>query len=1398
MVATPDAAGLAEFLTLTEAAALAGVHRNTVRGWCESGRLPSVRAPRRGERRVRRGDLRRLMAGGTDGVSASTTPAGKLTTPGRRRLDPDVRAEALRRMTADVSRAPDLPTLFEDVLDESAALFGVERAGLWLYDGSRHPFKLATARGLPDDLLEPVAALDRDDQGAAGARALRSRRVLVYDARSGATSPALREAYRRTGIASVCFVPVVFHDEPVALLALYHDQPYDWTDEEIGLAASFADAMAAAIANARLAASSARLTRQLDAIRELALRLNRLQDVTGIGETIVAEAGQLLQYDTIGVYRVDERSGDCIRIAAGRGDGARRGRAVKPWPSAVLIGRGEVGVVAARNEPHRRPDPPRRDRAEDPAIPSHDDMSLLVVPMSFEDRVRGVIALARSGPDPFTDIDESTLAIFAGYAAQSLVNAATIEQVRHQRGELAHQLASQRRLLEVNERLLSTLDPSEVLGLIADTLKSVVTYDSLTIYRVDREAGLRRAVVARDRFAELIMEHALPLEAGLTGWCIERGEAVLSNDAHLDERTVQIPGTPPEPESMIVVPLHARGEVIGTLNLARMGGPESHFSSNEFELTKLFAGQASIALHNAEVHGAVRVRVDLDSLTGLRNHGAFQRELDEALAGSPGPLGVLMMDLDGFKVFNDRFGHPAGDAFLAGVAEAMSAGLAQGDRLYRYGGDEFAAILPGADHARAHEVAEQLRRAVAGMPREAGAPAVSISVGVACHPEDGRTKDALVAAADQALYLLKPGSRMRPDALAGHGGYLDALDETTVAVMSRLDPTTLLETTIVRAARLLGTSHGYIYLVDDDEQHLSVRVGIGLFEDFLGYRLPVEAGLGGLVYRTGQPFAVDDYDAYAGRSADMPSGRFGAVVGVPLAAGGKVVGVIGLAAGNRNRRFGEGEIAALSRFAQLASIALDNARLAEAARRGMLYDRLTGLPNRELLTDRIAHAMSGIREDRTCAVMLLGIDRFEVVNESVGHAGGDRLLALIARRLTGAVRPGDTVARFGGDEFAIIVDPVVDAGAAAALADRIADALATPFQLEGRDWFVSASIGIAVAAGSAAPDDVLREAQVALARAKADGALRQVVFDPSMSVATLERLELENGLRRALERGELAVHYQPIIDLQATEVRSLEALVRWAHPTRGLIPPLAFISLAEEMGLVSALGGWVLETASRQARAWRGRFPDLGLSVSVNLSATEFAQPDLPSRVASILAATGLPAEALELEITESIVMDQSQTGLRALHALRDLGVTLVLDDFGTGYSSLSYLRHLPLDRLKIDRSFVTNIDQDPTNRSIVEAVIALGHGLGMRVVAEGIERQEEATALRALGCDLGQGYLWARPAPAAAMTQVLRRWQGGGAAGPVARGGERRRMRRPPAPETERAGPKAGSMAAS
>jgi diguanylate cyclase (GGDEF)-like protein len=410
------------------------------------------------------------------------------------------------------------------------------------------------------------------------------------------------------------------------------------------------------------------------------------------------------------------------------------------------------------------------------------------------------------------------------------------------------------------------------------------------------------------------------------------------------------------------------------------------------------------------------------------------------------------------------------------------------------------------------------------------------------------------------------------------------------------------------------------------------------------------------------------------------------------------------------------------------------------------HDPLSGLPNRVLFLRRVEQALSERRPGLAVAVLFLDLDNFKIVNDSLGHAAGDRLIVAVANRLRACVPATSTIARLGGDEFTVLMLCRDDDQTAVALGERLLTELRTPFSIDGHDLFVVASVGIALStAGPSQAGELLRAADVAMYHAKNSGRGRCIVYDGSMGRTAAERLELETELRRAIEHDGLLMHYQPIVDLASGRIVEVEALVRWRHPRRGLMSPASFIPLAEESGLIVPLGRWVLRTACRQARVWRMQNP--GLVVSANLSARELQQPDLADSVQRILIETGLPPGGLKLEITETVLMRDADAA--QLVRLAELGVHLAIDDFGTGYSSLAYLSRLPIDTLKIDRSFVSRLGREPESDAVVRTIIALAHTLKLSVTAEGIETPEQAAQLRSLGAQRGQGYYFARPAPA-------------------------------------------------
>jgi diguanylate cyclase (GGDEF)-like protein/PAS domain S-box-containing protein len=424
-----------------------------------------------------------------------------------------------------------------------------------------------------------------------------------------------------------------------------------------------------------------------------------------------------------------------------------------------------------------------------------------------------------------------------------------------------------------------------------------------------------------------------------------------------------------------------------------------------------------------------------------------------------------------------------------------------------------------------------------------------------------------------------------------------------------------------------------------------------------------------------------------------------------------------------------------------------------------LHDSLTGLPNRTLVLDHLEHARA--RPGKQVAVLLLDLDRFKLVNDSFGHAAGDALLIEIAPRLREALRPGDTIGRLGGDEFVVLLTEISDEQVVVEVAERIVAALRRPFLVEGIEHFVTVSIGIAVAAGerAALPGALIRDADAALYRAKDRGRARYEIFDRAMRVRAIERLSLENDLRRALDREQLRVHYQPVVSLHDRSILWIEALVHWEHPERGLVAPLEFIPVAEESGLIGPIGEWVMYEACRQASEWHAADPDAApLGVSVNLSVRQITQRDLPGMVARTLRDTGLDPQCLCLEITETVILDDSEAANQALRALLSLGVGMVLDDFGTGYSSLAYLTRLPIRGLKIDRSFVERLGSSERSTAIVSAIIRMAEALSMEVTAEGVETTRQIEELQRLGCERAQGFYFARPLPAAELTEVLQR----------------------------------------
>jgi diguanylate cyclase (GGDEF)-like protein/PAS domain S-box-containing protein len=594
-----------------------------------------------------------------------------------------------------------------------------------------------------------------------------------------------------------------------------------------------------------------------------------------------------------------------------------------------------------------------------------------------------------------------------------------------------------------------------------------------------------------------------------------------------------------------------------------------------------------------------------------------------------------------------------------------------------------------------------------------------------------------------------------------------ARQQNAVAALGRFalgshDLAELMTEAVTAATFTLGVDLGRVLELDEESERLSMVASVGMgggFAPIEGLPLNLKESEGaGHTLRTGEPSIVEDLATETRFTPSPTLLQLGVVSSLSVAIEGhdQPFGVLNVNA-REAHDFSEDEVEFLTAIATLIIIAVERDRGEQVTRHAALHDPLTGLPNRTLALDRLAQALARRRRERIdVAVFVLDLDGFKLINDSLGHAAGDEVLLALSPRLTAAVRTTDTVARLGGDEFVVICPDVDAALGATDVAQRLAAAITRPLSLDSGEHFFTVSVGGTLAASKDdTPESLLGDADAAMYRAKARGRGGYELFDEAMRTSLIARVRLETELRHALTHGELEVYYQPVIDLASGRPVSTEALVRWQHPERGLIPPLDFIPIAEETGLIAMLGLQVLETACRQTALWQ-RDVDPAIGVSVNVSGRQVLNPLFPEQVAAAAAHSGLRPGTLALEITETVIMEEADSPATVLDSFQAHGLSLVLDDFGTGYSSLSRLKRFPLDVLKIDRSFVAGVDCNTDDHAIVKATIDMAHAVGLTVVAEGVETSEQEDCLRDLGCDRAQGYLYARPQPAAAITEML------------------------------------------
>jgi diguanylate cyclase (GGDEF)-like protein/PAS domain S-box-containing protein len=728
-----------------------------------------------------------------------------------------------------------------------------------------------------------------------------------------------------------------------------------------------------------------------------------------------------------------------------------------------------------------------------------------------------------------------------------------------------------------------------------------------------------------------------------------------------------------------------------------------------------------------------------DDLTGLFNRRGLLKQAApyfDFASRQKESLLLLFIDLDGMKKINDEFGHNEGDNALIKTADILNRSFLPSDIIARLGGDEFTVLVTDWNANKDEAIQRLNENLKAYNASETRGIKLAFSIGVATlEPERMTCFEELLEQADQAMYKQKRMKRRRANERRQKQQTVPETAETSSQIDANSIPFALSTGT-----KAIGGSPGTfdnaaigMAVVSVDGSWLQVNEALC---KLLGYS---EQELRATSFqRLTHPDDLRQVQSYIQRvlegyiQSHEQEKRY-------IHERGHAVWVLWHISLLKDSESGIKRL-----FFQVQDIS-DRKKAEEK----LTQDTLTGLPNRARFHDllKLRVARNQPTKDREYAVLLLDVDRFKLVNDSLGNASGDQLLIQIAQRIKTCMRQNDVLGRVGGDEFAVLLDDVTGVEEASSVVTRIQQALSISFNLLGQEVYTTMSIGIALGTDGEHVSDILRDAETAMHSAKARGKARYEVFGRDMHGELMSRLKMETDLRHACERDELFCDYQPIVSLESRTLIGFEALVRWRHPEFGLVPPKEFIPVAEETGQILSIGQTVLESACRQARLWQETYPTAPpLFVSVNLSVKQFNQPDLVENIARLLQEFKLPPRCLKLEITESVFSDNIEAAVGLLTQLRNLGVQLSIDDFGTGYSSLSYLQRFPIDTLKIDRSFVTQMMENEENLAIVRTIVALAQNLGMDVVAEGVETEDQLMLLRKLECENGQGYLFSGP----------------------------------------------------
>jgi diguanylate cyclase (GGDEF)-like protein len=603
----------------------------------------------------------------------------------------------------------------------------------------------------------------------------------------------------------------------------------------------------------------------------------------------------------------------------------------------------------------------------------------------------------------------------------------------------------------------------------------------------------------------------------------------------------------------------------------------------------------------------------------------------------------------------------------------------------------------------------------------------------------------------EAERLAREASEAKTEEIVERQRLLEGLSEVERLITQRAPLQEVLDAITAGVGNIIGDEVIGLRLIDPgDHTKLTAASVRGIGAEMVDRIAPssIDMGAEGTAIAEDRLVVIEDYGSLPQAIPAFVAMGLQAVMAAPLYREGAVAGTLVVSSTQVGRQYSQTERDALLAFAEHASLALTDAERTQQMLHSALHDALTGLPNRALFLDRLQQRLAPTRTGKPrSAVLFLDVDQLKYINDSLGHLAGDQVLIGVARRLQRSVRPDDTVSRISGDEFAVLLNDCPSDREAGAVAERVLEGIREPFVFGSRTLVVSASIGVRVVrAEDLDAQDVMRGADLAMYEAKASGRGRVGTYRRELDEAALQRLNVEEQLRAALQNGEFVIAYQPIIAMRSGRTEGVEALVRWNHPDRGTVLPAEFISITEETGLIVQLGAWVLREACRQVASWNVTHPNLPLQLSVNLSARQLHEMDLVGSVRRILHETGLPPQQLTLEVTESILLRDVAGSIEQLQALRRSGVSIAIDDFGTGYSSLSYLQRLPVDVVKIDRSFVSEVSSGARAAAFVRAILQLCRTIELRTVAEGVETAEQAAGLRKLGCDMAQGFYFAHP----------------------------------------------------